>query len=330
MANWKNKLRNKIKYAKPIALFRVLTAKMLEVGPAAKFLATGGLMSDAKKMHTELFIRTHALEKGMSIGNVRYGFGQQKAKALLPDLQHYLQIGGDRSFVIDSCSVINQYIKFNEAGGADMSAVKVPFENFIKKNDISIVNHGGIYNLKYEQIHEGMTSTFDKFSQSRFSVRDFGEEVISREDIIKALKLCERTPTACNRQSQRIHIFMNKEKMQKLFKMQKGCNGFIENMQGAILVCSDMRRYSFREINQMFVDGGLYAMNLLYALHYYNIANIPLTMAHRTSYLMKIKKEMNIPQNEQPVLLIGIGSYKKEYKAAQSVRYNWESYTEWE
>ena len=84
-------------------------------------------------------------------------------------------------------------------------------------------------------------ASFDVFSQSRFSVRDFGDIPINREDIEKALKLCERTPSACNRQSQHIHIYLNKADVEKIGKLQMGCNGFYEDMQGAILVCSDMR-----------------------------------------------------------------------------------------
>ena len=100
-------------------------------------------------------------------------------------------------------------------------------------------------------------------------------------------------------------------------------------MQGVILVCSDMGCYNFQELNQSFVDGGLYAMNLMYALHFYDIANIPLTMAHKESYIKQIKKEMNIPLNEKPILLIGIGSYKNSWKVAQSNRKEWKDYTKW-
>ena len=100
-------------------------------------------------------------------------------------------------------------------------------------------------------------------------------------------------------------------------------------MQGAILVSSDLESYGFQEINQMYVDGGLYAMNLMYALHFYDIACIPLTMAHKAMILRDIKREMLLPENEQPVLLIGIGSYKEEWKVAQSNRQDWRDYVSW-
>ena len=64
-------------------------------------------------------------------------------------------------------------------------------------------------------------------------------------------------------------------------------------------------------------------------LHFYDIANIPLTMAHKESYIKQIKQEMNIPQNEKPILLIGIGSYKNSWKVAQSKRKERKDYTKW-
>lgn len=287
------------------------------------------MLHDARRMHTDLFIRAHALEKGMSIGNTRYGFGKPKALSLISDLQRYLDLGGDRRFAEESCSILLHYVDYNKRGGAEMSDVSERLTPLMNANGFKHLEEGGIYRLNHEEIREKAMMPFDEFSQSRFSVRDFGQIPISKESIAKALKLCERTPTACNRQSQRIHVYLDKDKAQKLLSLQRGCNGFYQDMQGCILVSSNMGCYGFQEINQMYVDGALYAMNLMYALHFYDIANIPLTMAHKAIVIQQIKHEMNLPENEQPVLLIGIGSYKESWKVAQSNRTDWRDYTTW-
>ena len=322
--------KNLVKYSRLVVYFRILTAKMAEAWIAAKHLATAGLLHDAKRMHTELFIRTHALEKGMSIGNARYGFGKPKALSLIADLQRYIDLGGDRRFAEESCSVLTRYIEYNEQGGVDMTDIAGPLKALMDANGLHDSGQGGIYWLQKDENRRQAGMPFDVFSQSRFSVRDFGTEPINKEDIAKALKLCERTPTACNRQSQRVHVFLDREKAQKLLSMQRGCNGFYPDMQGVILLSTDLGSYSFQEINQMYVDGGLYAMNLMYALHYYGIANIPLTMALKAITLKKIKQTMHLPEAEQPVLLIGIGSYKDRWKVAQSNRKDWREYTKWD
>ena len=109
--------------------------------------------------------------------------------------------------------------------------------------------------------------------------------------------------------------------------MQGGCKGFSNKFQGVILICADITGYSSAETNLPFVDGGLYAMNLLYPLNYYDIAAIPLTMGRRANELQHILKVMGIAKNEMPVLLIGIGTYKDKWKVAQSHRYDWRTYT---
>ncbi len=321
-------LINKIKSTRTIVWLRVFLSKILEVNQAAKYLCISGVFEDPCKLQSHLTIATHALEKGMSIGRARIGFGIPKALELIEGLQYYLRIGGNIDFVNESCSVIKQYLDFNELKGADMTLVKDHFKDFCIRNNISIVAYGGVFNLDHSAILDNERASFDVFSQSRFAIRDFGTIPISRQNIEKALKLCERTPTACNRQSQRVHVYLRQDMKNKILNLQGGGRGFIDDMQGAILICSDLRCYDFYELNLPYVDGALYAMNLLYALHYYDIATIPLTMGHKTKYTKKIMKGMNIPSNEVPVLLIGIGSFKNHYKVAQSHRKEWREYSE--
>ena len=181
-------------------------------------------------------------------------------------------------------------------------------------------------NLSLKDISSKLKSPFDEFSQLRFSIRDFGSLPVDLEHVCAALRLCERTPSACNRQSWRVHVYTENKLVTKMFKLQGGSKGFNEQMQCAILVCGDLRNYGFYEQNLPFVDGGLYAMNLLYALHYYGLATIPLTMGHKWRITKKIKQEMHLPSHEVPVLLIGVGTFKDNYKVAVSHRYSYNEY----
>jgi len=323
-------IKNIIKYSYPVVYLRILFAKIQEVMPATKYLATAGLRSDPIKMATDLHIRAHALEKGMSIGNVRMGFGKKKALSLINDISRYLEIGGSKKKASDWGGIIESYIKFNEQLGANMNDIKAPFNKLISEHNIQTnTEDAGVLWLNHDDIKKSETAAFSKFSQMRFSVRDFGEAPVSKNKLEDAFKLCERTPSACNRQSWRLHVYTEREQIDKICKLQLGCKGFSEDFQGVILLCTDIRCYAFQEMNQYFVDGGIYAMNLLYALQANDIAAIPLTMGHKTGHLNKIKQEMNLPANEQPILLIGYGSYKDNWKVACSKRDNWESYVSW-
>ncbi len=320
------KIKDIIRYSYLVVYLRILFTRWIEARVFAKELFTYNLRNDPLKMRADLIIRAHALEKGMSIGNGRLGFGIPKAISLIDDIRHFVMIGGSLHDASEFVSIIEKYLEFNKNNCADMNKVESKLEN-LKSDFVFSHNDGvGIRTLHAEDVAKMSQSSFDKFSQSRYSNRDFGKDPVNLESIKKALKLCERTPSACNRQSQRVHIFMNGEAKDNLCIMQNGCNGFSQDMQGVILVCGDLNMYGFHELNQVYVDGGLYAMNLMYALHFYGIANIPLTMAHKAHHIQKIRKAVGIPKNEMPVLLIGIGSYKQDWKVAMSKRNDWKEY----
>lgn len=329
MTNRKNmKLALLLKQSYIILFIRLLGQKWQEVLYCLKYMATGRMNNNSRKLETDLTITAHALEKGMAIGKVRIGFGKKKAYSLIKGLDKYSQLKGyKKEFIIEVSSIINKYILFNKEQGADMKDIQVEFEKFCTSHYIELINQGGILTKSKQETNNQLCSDFREFSQSRFSIRDFSEQPISMEAINKALQLCERTPSACNRQNYRIHIFTNKEQRQKLFDMQLGCNGFSDDMQCAILICGDMLGYKYYEHSLLYVDGGLYAMNLLYALHREGLATIPLTVAHKNGYLNRIKKAIGIPDNEIPILLIGVGSYKDKYKVAESHRKDYKSYT---
>lgn len=315
-----------LKESKTVLFFRILSETFRQAVIDAKYIANSDRYKVPAKLQSDLAIRVHAIEKGMSIGDVKVGFGKPKAIAILEDLQILKNIGGEAFFIKESCSVIGQYIEFNKNLGADMSEVEKPYSVFMERNTVEKASFGGIYLKNYKNDVEAvLNAPFNVFSQTRFSVRDFGKTPVDIEKIKAALKLCERTPSACNRQSWRIHVY-GPESKNKMFELQGGAKGFGDDMQFAILICGDQRYYNINELHQVYVDGGLYAMNLMYALHSEGLATIPLTMGHKTRHTVSIKQMMGIPENELPVVLIGVGSYKENYKVAVSTRKEFREY----
>lgn len=57
----------------------------------------------------------------------------------------------------------------------------------------------GIVWFDHEDIKAKENAPFRIFSQSRYSIRDFGMDPVSQDKLENAFKLCERTPSACNR-----------------------------------------------------------------------------------------------------------------------------------
>lgn len=317
---------NTIKSSTLVVWVRILLEKLREVISLASYYGSTNQFRDVFKLQADLQIRMHALEKGMSIGTPRVGFGKKKVFTIMEDLDKFMNHGGKKDYLVEVVSVIHKYVMYNESLGADMSDVSKKIIQLCEKYHVESFDIGGIIRMDHSQERAINTLPFDRFSQTRYSVRDFSSQPIDLSKIDAALKLCERTPSACNRQSWRVHVYTDKQIAHKMFALQGGSKGFGCEMQCAILVCTDLRSYGFYEQNLPYVDGGLYAMNLLYALHFYGLATIPLTMGHKCQKTDMIKKEMAIPQHEVPVLLIGVGSYKDNYKVAFSYRYPYNEY----
>lgn len=316
----------KFKESYCVVLLRVILQQLSESIFIAKYIKNSNFTRTPEKIKTEILITLHALEKGMSIGNGRIGFGKEKCKYLISLLNLFLSSGGDMIFVMKSLSVIKGYIAYNRNAGAEMDGIEKSLSEFCKQFDIeecAVVD--GIINLQINKDLQQMP--FDLFSSTRFSIRELSAEEIDLNKVKKALVLAERTPSACNRQSWRVHVYTNEILKNKVFELQGGSKGFYKKMQCAIMICADIRRYGINELNLPFVDGGLYGMNLLYALHFYGLATIPLTMGHKQRTLRNIIKELKLPTNEIPVILIGVGSFCDNFKVARSERLPYNKYT---
>ena len=77
----------------------------------------------------------------------------------------------------------------------------------------------------------------------------------------------------------------------------------------------------------MYFNTGLYAMNLLFALHSNGLGTIPLNMGISMEDLNRIKALCNMPEAQLPISLIAIGVLPEHYKYAKSARFSYKDYT---
>ena len=81
-----------------------------------------------------------------------------------------------------------------------------------------------------------------------------------------------------------------------------------------------MKGFLGHEPFQCYVDGGLYAQNLINALHYVGLGSIPLSCGFMNDKLQKIQNCFGIPENEVMILIIGVGVMCADMKIAISTR----------
>ena len=288
-----------------------------------KYNASNHTDKDMEKMQYTLLRENHTLEKGMSMRNPRKGFGQEKVLNLLGRLNKYvdLYVDKDIAFLNYPLSTIKGYIDYSKANGVEISIIEEEFSKLAKRvGKITIDTHAGIKTINRDDITKVCNSSFESLLYSRHSIRYFSEDPVDKELIEKALNLAQRTPSACNRQGWLTHVFIGENSV-KLIKWQGGSRGFEDEIQCSILVTANLKAFLSYEVHQAYVDGGLYAMNLINALHSLGLGTIPLSCGFSRERLKGLS-DFDIPENQVPILIIGIGNMLPKFNIAVSERKN--------
>ena len=287
----------------------------------SKYNASHHTDDDLIKMQYTLLRENHVIEKGMSMRNPRKGFGQQKVEALIERLNKYFSLYGtiDKEFLRYPISTIKAYIEYTENNGTEIPVIKAKFEELKSKTSFDKIDSlAGIQETTKREIQEVCNKDFESLLFSRHSIRYFSNEPVSRDTIIKALELAQRTPSACNRQGWKSHVFEGAKSVD-LIKWQAGSRGFEDECRFSILVTADLKAFLWHEVHQAYVDGGLYAMNLINALHSLGLGCIPLSCGFEYEKLKQLEK-FDIPENEVPILIVAFGHLQDKFNIAVSSR----------
>lgn len=272
------------------------------------------------KMQYTILRENHTIEKALSLPNPRNGFGQQKVMHLIDRLNRYIELyfNAEPNFLIYPFATIKSYLEYSKNSGVNVDAIQNKFDQLIEKTKFTnISTKAGTTVLRKEEV-TGLSLNFETLLKTRHSIRMFTDEVPSTDVLTKALEMAQLTPSACNRQAWKTHIFTN-ETCHKLIEWQNGANGFENQIHCAILVTSDANAFLNYEIHQAYIDGGLYAMNLINALHSLGLGVIPLSCGFFHKKLNQLY-QFGIPKNEVPILIIGTGMLLDEFKVAISER----------
>lgn len=264
---------------------------------------------------TKIRLLAHALEKGMSLPKPRAGFGKEKVISLIELCKEYSSISGtkDSQAVDIAKGVISSYIKFQENLGIDVTFIP---EEIRKESARTNVNGGTIHIVRSE-----LTTNFAEIAHKRHSLRYFSENLVSKADIEKAVSLAQTAPSACNRQPINIYACTKTDGIDAILKLHGGMRGFGKPTV-IFAIAGDLTLYQNEyERNTVFVDGGLFGMNLLYALDSCGIASCPIIWGCNPSDDIQMSKILGIPENHKICLLVAAGYFPgAEYDVAYSVR----------
>lgn len=289
------------------------------------FLQSRRAEMEADKVHAEawIVIQYHVVEKGLTMPNRRLSFGKSVIVDLIKSVNCFVERWRARTASVNhAIGVVKTYYALHKDQGQNFS------------DDVCFWNTVEDFVLKFPdvpdavQIHqtntgfyEAIGKEFPLFARSRHTVRNYTGEAISKETIVRVVELAMTAPSACNRQHVRVHCIANKDLAHRILDVQGGNRGFGHLADKVLVVTADLAaEMGARERHDPYVNGGIFIMNLCYALHYHRIAHCILSCSLELPRIAQIRSMASIPDQEVVVGMLSCGIAPKEFDVASSPR----------
>lgn len=266
----------------------------------------------------ELNVASHVFEKGITMPNRRYGFGYEKVRGVLKRLRRYVkEYPLERIEIQSAISDLEQYYKIHKEAKFELPAdIDAGINEILKYKQYETQPCFEI--TKDEYFKE--TNNFAEFANQRHSVRWYSDDPVTDEEIAKVIKLAQSAPSACNRQGTKVYVISTEAKKKEVLKLQNGNRGFGDMADKLLLITNDMSFWKYSHRPLAITDSGIFTMNLLYALHYYNICACTLNAVLSIKKERKLQKIVGYSKSEFPVVFISIGHAPNKFMIAGSQR----------
>lgn len=273
----------------------------------------------------EILRNTHSIEKGLSLDNVRLGFGYKKIRDACLMVKMYYTNGGDMNLVQLKMfrDALSQYVRFHKEKGFENEIIQ---EVKALLDDINLIipssnkETGGFTFFRKPYYSESEYATFERLFKDRHSIREFDHKPVDSQILKRAIELAMRCPSACNRQCYRLYVIDH-----KLFSMLgdwvEGTGGFDKELDKLLIITGQLSVYRLSEQFQHVVSSSIFVAYLSMSLQANGIgACVIQRNIFPNKKWEKIKQNFNISGDELPVCCIGIGNLKEETKVPISNR----------
>lgn len=283
---------------------------------------SGMLRIDSKgKLLGQIILKYHVVEKGLTMPQPRLGFGRENVMILINRvLEYHDRYGLDHPQVRNGAEIVNEYLLFHKEAEYRLDPQLQRKIDELNRR-IPGLGHTSQPRMTRMQYFRNVDSIFPSFAASRHSVRNFSSEPVDKQQLTEALEIARTAPSACNRQMVSVHIYEDRESIAKILALQGGNRGFGQLTDKLLIVTSSLNFfYTVGERNETYVDGGIYVMNLLYALHYKQIGACTLNCCFTPSVQRKLYEETGIARQETFVAMIACGVVPAEFQVTGSYR----------
>lgn len=240
----------------------------------------------------------HRIEKGLSMNNARKIFG----------LEVYSRIRMFRDSHLNE-SDYHHVNRANQALGA--------LEAWQKSGDRSL---GVLTETVSPLSNDDLRSLYRIMFQTRKSIRNFSDGVPRESEIVDSISWALNSPSVCNRQSWRVWYVTDHTILEKILALQNGNAGF-NNLNALLVFGIDRRKFTLgTERNQPWIDGGIFAMSTVWALHAHGIGTCFLNWSTSPRHSRLLRRHLQVEEYIEFITLCAVGHFDKDTLVAISPR----------
>jgi len=322
--SWKRRLRYWAGY--PAYFWKLVSNSVYDFRRFNKWSSADGKQSLREHYRAWIIADYHKIEKALAFSNPRTGFGKVVLLRLMEHTDYYIEQFSVDTSVLCAADVLLAYQDFHETRQAQpalpgLVEKAMAWKQASKTPDKDDGRTGGVIACTRESIHARGKIDLQAFFSSRHSVRQYAPDPIDAGLVDQAVRMAQRTPSVCNRQAPKVYVYLDPEERKQVIRCQKGNAGFGDQATGVLVVTADTRAYfSVGERYQAWIDGGMFAMSLVYALHSLGIGSCCLNWSVEKAADRELRRVTGIPASECVIMMLSIGHLPESFVVAQSHR----------
>lgn len=305
-------------FLKPSKRFILSIAYMLYDG--YRYLRFSGILNRKKidNLDYKIIKSYHSLEKSLSFKDRKKSAGWVAAERLIELLE------SEEIKTLQRKTAIKVLQKYRD--NAVLDSEKDTRIRLFLEGEKNILQQGqdvkgGVFTYTSQAALRGKLEDPEMFFNSRYSVRCFKKENIDKSIVERALKLASKTPSVCNRQSWGVFHIDNKDIISKALLLQNGNKGFSDEISDLLVVGTNLSSFDSEiERFQCWVDGGIYAMSLVYAFHALGVSSCFLNLSLAPHKDLRLRKLLKSPPEYSFITMIAIGYPLDEFNVCVSSR----------
>ncbi len=266
----------------------------------------------------QLAMQYHGLEKSMSYRNRKRDSGWSRAQTVL----HLIKIAsnsGDIGYHDRAAkNVLKKFIDLPENKNTEKGIL---VKKELEKINFDSLDIHGTREYGIDEFNKGILKNPEEFFFSRRSLREFSSEIVDEAVIKRAVTLAMKSPSVCNRQEWHVYHTSDSDLKEKALRYQAGNRGFGHKIPNLVIITTDLEAFfSGKEHYQHWIDGGIFSMSLIYALHSLGVASCCLNWSQSPKNDKLLRSLVDIKQNHTVIMLLAIGWPNIKNKVCASAR----------